>query len=453
MIRARHPRWRGAIAASLVLVSLGLIVEHPVLFVAAIIPLAFVGIDSATTIPDPAALTVSRTIEPQTTVPPGRPVTVTLTVENEGDSVIPDVRVADGVPENLAVVDGTPRGGGTLRPGQRLRVRYLLVARRGDHDFADPQVRIRGFLPAGTTTQRPESAGDTTLSCRLDADAPPLDSSGDDRVGQITADEPGSGVSFHSVRDHHHEDPATRIDWRHYAKRGELATVNYERQVSTTVILVIDARRVNHVVAGPGRPTAVELAAYAATRSATDLLRHGHDIGVAILGRDGPGPAGLHWLEPGSGRDQRTRAVDLFGVATGTGADESAGSVRPMRLVSRTHPAAQVRKILSLAPVGSQLALFSPVLDDGPCSMAETWLAAGHPVVVCSPDVIPTATVSGQFEQIRRRTRLARVQSAGVRTVDWRRGTPLQLVIEKAFAADARLASEATAGVRSGGGG
>lgn len=437
---ARQRRWRGAVATTVVLAVVGLVEQNGVLLLAAALPLSFLVAGSLSVVSSPEGLSATRTVEPRP-APPGRPVEVALTVRNGGDRTVPDVRVADGVPGDLAVLEGTPRAGGTLQPGDSLEVRYLLIARRGEYDFDPPQLRVRGLGAGAVATTTLPVDGDRSLSCRLDADAPPIDERGDGRVGQLTTDRPGEGVTFHSVREYHADDPADRIDWRHYAKRGSLATVDYERTVAATVVLVLDARAPNRVVAGPGRPTAVELAAYAATRALSDLLRSGHDVGVAVVGLDGPGPADLHWLSPASGREQRSRALESFRAATAAGSDaERGGRDHAAELAhERRRTTAQVREVLELAPPGAQVALFSPLLDDAPVEAIETWRAAGLPVVALSPDVVPANTASGQIEQVRRRTRLARCQSAGARTVDWRRGTPLPLAIERAFAVDARL--------------
>lgn len=500
----RLPRFRGAVAAALVLVVAGLLEGGGVLVLGALVPLAFVAYGALSTTSVPDDLRVRRTISP-TPVPPGRPVSVTLTVTNESARTLPDVRVVDGVPRRLAVLEGSPRAGATLAPGDRLSVEYLVVARRGTYDFEPPRVRVRG--PGGTAvaTTTPVPAGGRTLRCRLDADAPPLEERGLDRVGRLTADRAGEGVAFHSTREYRPDDPADRIDWRHYAKRGSLATVSYERQVAATVVLVVDAREPNRVVAAPGRPTAVELAAYAATRTLVDLLGHGHDVGLAILGVDGDGPAGLEWLAPAGGREHRSRALEVLREATasrapatddGTEATDSAtrggagtnsasgvdasGSNAPRGTDvstsnrSRTDPngradrsggpdgrprrdgrpggtRTRVRRLLELAPAGAQLALFSPLLDDPPVEAVGTWRAGGRPVAVLSPDVVPANTVSGQHARTERRTRLARCQAAGARTVDWRRGTPLPLAIEYAFRVEARLPSgQPAAGVTGG---
>jgi len=434
-VNGRQLRHRGGVAAALMLASAGVATQNGAILLAAAIPLVYVVYDSASTVSFPEELTAHRRIEPQP-ARPGGIVTVTLTVTNGSDRTVPDLRVADAVPEKLAVLAGSPRAAATLEPGDELVVRYQVGARRGEYPFDPPQLRLRGLGAAVVSTVRPPTTGEETLVCRLDADAPPIEDYGTGRVGTLTTDDPGQGLAFHSVREHRQDDPADRIDWRHYAKRGELATVNYEREVPGTVILVVDARSPNHVVAGTGRPTAVELQAYAATRAMTDLLRSGHDVGVAVLGLDGPGPVGLHWLPPGSGAEQRALALDRFRAAL--------EAERARRDVDD-----QVHKLLELAPAGSQLTLFSPLLDDEPVGMVETWLAAGLPVTVLSVDVVPTNTVSGQYAGTRRRTRLADCQNAGARAFDWRRGTPLPLVIERAFAATARVpTARATGGGR-----
>ncbi|WP_408956876.1 DUF58 domain-containing protein [Natrinema sp. 74] len=436
----RQLRWRGAVAATVALALVGLLNRTPALLVGAVVPLAFIAYGSLSRVAVPDGLVATRTVSP-TPAPPGQPVTVTLEVTNDSDRTLTDVRLADGVPAELAVLEGSPRAGTTLEPGESHSMTYLVVARRGEYDFDPPQCRLRGLGASAVATVSLPVAGDRSLVCRLDADAPPIESDGNGHTGGLTTDDPGEGVSFHSTREYRPGDPADRIDWRHYAKRGTLATVNYERQVSATVVLVVDARAANRVVAGRGRPTGVDLEAYAATRALTDLLESGHDVGVAVIGLDGPGPAGCHWLEPASGREQRIRGLEhLRHAADGdssTGGD--AKRIQTQATVRRTN--AQVRKVLELAPPNAQLALFTAALDDLPVDAVETWRGAGLPVAVCSPDIVPENTVSGQYEQTRRRTRLARCQAAGARTVDWRRGTPLALVIERAFAADTQLSN------------
>lgn len=428
----RTLRWRGGVAATILLAVAGLAEQDGTLLLSAMIPLGYVAYGMLSSVEVPEELVAERTIAP-TPAAPGQPVRMTLTVSNESNRTLSDFRVVDDVPEALAVMKGTPRAGMPLGPRETCTVEYVVVARRGTHGFGRPRLRLRGPGAGAVATTELDERGDVELVCRLDADAPPIGDTGNTFVGRLTDDQPGEGIEFHSTREYRVGDPASRIDWRQYAKHGTLATVNYERQVSATVVLVLDAREANRVVAGPGRPTAVELSAYAATQAMTDLLRGGHDVAAAVIGLDGPGPAALHWLPASSGSDQRVRALDLF--RAGADGDTDAPDVE-----------AQAQKIAALTSPGAQIVLVSPLLDEKPVSAVETWRASDYQQVVLSPDVLSGNTVSGQFEQVRRRTRLARCQALGARTIDWRRGTPLALVVDYAFAADARLGNSIAGG-------
>ncbi len=434
---ARRVRWRGAVVATVLLGFVGAVEGNGTLLLAATIPLAYVAYGSVSTASVPETLTVARQVDPRV-APPGHPVTVTLSVTNDGDRTVSDLRVVDPVPEALAVMNGTPRGGQTLEPGETLTLSYLVVARRGEFDFPPARLRVRGSGAGAVATTDRTPAGDTRLVCRLDADAPPLSDVGDTRVGRLTTDSPGEGLTFHSTREYRHGDPAGRIDWRGYAKQGELSTINYDRQVSATVVFVLDAREAARVASGPGRPTAVELGAYAATRGLNTLLGAGHDVAVAVVGVDGDGPGGLVWLPPGSGSEQRSRSIALLGEAIDAAPASERDSTR------------QARKLGGLVGREAQFVLVSPLLDDAPVAMLEQWSGSGQSRTVLSPDIVASNTVSGQYEQVRRRTRLARCQAGGARTIDWRRGTPLPTILEATFAVEAHRAGDS---VRAGGGG
>lgn len=438
----RRARWRGAIVAALALAGAGVWAGNGALLLAAGLPLSYLAYGAVSTASVPAEITVSRAVEP-TPAPPGHPVTVRVTVTNESERPVSDLRVVDGVPRDLSVIAGSPRSGETLAAGESLTLEYTLIARRGDHDFEPPRLRVRGTGAGEVATAVRTPDGDDRLVCRLDAEAPPLSDQGNDRVGQRTTSDPGDGFTFHSTREYRRGDPAGRIDWRSYAKRGELSTVNYEQWVSTAVVFVLDARPPSRVTAGPGRPTAVELGAYATTHALTSLLQAGHEVGLAVVGIDGDGPDGLAWIPPGNGGDQRSRAIDLLEDASEAAERDPDGedggeSGTDKGGTAEVDPQQQFRKVIELAGPRSQFVLVSPMLDDGPVTATEGWAALDTARTVLSPDVTAASTVSGQHEHVRRRTRLARCQATGARTIDWRRGTPLPLVLDYAFAVEAR---------------
>lgn len=425
----RLRRFRSAVGASALLVAVGLLLGSGVLVLGAAIPLVFVAYSSFSSTGVPTDVSVTRTLE-ATKVPPEGTVGVTLTVTNEGEEIIEDLRVIDGVPGELAVASGSPRGGGALAPGESFEIDYRVTVRRGLHRFADPTVRTRGLVGGAVTTTSLSPDGDRTVDCRLSVEGPPLHDTGRPVTGRLETNEPGEGLVFHATREHQPTDPAHRLDWRHYAKTSELATVTYDRPVRTAVVIAVDARPVNRVVPGPGRPSGLERSCYAAGRTAAALLERGHDVGLAIVGRRGEHGA-LQWVPPGQGRGQRNRIEGDLTWAL----DEEGQPANPW---------VQVSRIIELTPAAGQLVVLSPLVDEWPLTMVRQSLTAG-PVTVISPDVIAESTVSGTFEAIERRARLANCQGAGAHVIDWRRGTPLQVVLELAFAAEKRTGATATA--------
>jgi uncharacterized protein (DUF58 family) len=422
----RSRRFGAAAAAALFLAGLGVAGGERAVVAAAAVPLAFVAYGALDGVPGVASsgLVAERTVSPAT-APPGCLVRVRLALRNEGPQSLHDVRVVDGAPDGLAVTDGTPRGVARLPPGEEIVVEYAITARRGEHEFDPPRVRLRGRASIATATGVVTAAGDGTLSCRLDAGAPPLADRTARRAGAKTGDEAGPGVEFHSVREYRPGDPASRVDWRHYAKRGELATVDYRERRARSVVVVVDARARNHVVAARGRPTAAELCAYGAVQALDDLLGAGDDVGVAVIGQT-TDEGRVPYLAPGGGAEHRSLAVARCRDAS----DPPGRSAEPPDIDR------QVRTVARRAPPDAQLLLFSPLFDDPPVEAVAAWRARDRSVGVLAPDVLPANTVSGQQARTLRAIRLAAVGATGARAVDWPRGTPLSLVLNRAVAAE-----------------
>ena len=140
MSRRVH-RWSGGVAGIFLLVGVGFLWGNALLLAAAVVPLGYIVYGSLSRLPPDAALAVSRTVadgEPT----PGEPVRVELTVANTGPAALTDVRVIDGVPAELTVVDGSPRACVSLRAGEQTTVTYAVMAKRGSYTFGDTAVRV-----------------------------------------------------------------------------------------------------------------------------------------------------------------------------------------------------------------------------------------------------------------------------------------------------------------------
>ncbi|WP_225335566.1 DUF58 domain-containing protein [Halomicrobium urmianum] len=465
MTARRVRRWGMALVGTLTLVSVALLTAEPFLLAATAVPLAYVLHGALARVPPEVDLRARRRVE--TAEPtPGEPVRVTLTVENAGDRALTDVRVVDGVPEELVVVDGSPRGCRSLRPGESAEVTYELVAKRGSYAFGDPVVRLRPLAATAVATAEVAAGGATSLTSATAVDeAPPSDATLP-RAGTQPSDGGGSGVEFHATREYQHGDPVNRIDWRRYAKAGELTTVEYRREQSVRTVLVVDARPVARVAPEPGYPTGAELAAYAAERTLAALGRGSAVASVAAVGLadedvpGGRGPDGLAWVDAAGAADPRaarlfdgvgnaaTRsargaererdgpaaAADATPDAT-TGADDATGTAAAGDEVTAAADGGETdlddatEALLARLPPTAQVVVYSPLLDDWPVGLVGSLAARGYPTTVVSPDVARGETVGQRVAAAERAFRLEAVKLAGASAVDWDLDRPVDVAL------------------------
>jgi uncharacterized protein (DUF58 family) len=443
-------RFDAAVLAGVVLVTTGAVFGNGVLVVSATVPLVYA---VAATVSRPPAPTVAveRSLAPAVATA-GQPTTVTLTVRNEGDRILPDVRLHDRPPEGVRV-RGRPCGCLSLRPGESDSLSYEIVAGHGDHEFGDPTAQFRPLSAVEARTDRLAAAGDDTLQCRRLAATPAVRAASDRRIGARTADTPGSGLEFHSVREHRHGDAVNRVDWRGFAKTGELTTVNFRETNASETVVVVDARAPGRVVRKAGFPTAAEFAVHASEGVFDRLLDSGHRVGLAALGIDAEAVgattpsdrAGRPWVPVGDDATTRTRAEAVLEAAADAAAAERTSPRAPAigGVRHRTEPtdAAALRERL---PRGADVVLVSSLLDDAPLSLARALSGAGHAVVVVSPDVTGSdsgpgaASAAGSNETglgarvaaLQRDLRIRRLRSRNRRVVDWETTEPLSTAME-----------------------
>ena len=486
MNRTRVPRWRGALAGTLLMTTLGLLYAEHRLFAAAVVPLAYVAFGALSSLSSATTPGVERTFDP-TSPPPGASVKVTLRVRNEGESALSDVRVVDGVPDELAVVEGSPRAALALRPGEGATISYSVVAKRGDHEFDDPAVRARTASATDRVTTAVEVEGETTLSCARSVSDPPFGRASPRRIGTHTTDSGGEGIEFHSTREYRPGDPLSRLDWRRFAKTGDLTTVRFREERAARTLVVVDARPVTRTTPSAGYPNGTELCAYAGERLYDALTAANVATSVTAVGLDeGDVPGGLPAdALPWAASDDRGSSARLVFEAVGRAADrddpdevpsDGAGEV-PTGVTegvdtveSTAEPAtgdsaavadggdsdapakgedehATIHRLLARLPADAQVVLVSPVLDDWPASLARSLSVRGYDLAVLSPDVTggssggessgkggsdrdsPGRTVAGTHRAIR----LWDLRTTGATTVDWDVDDPLDIALERSL--------------------
>jgi uncharacterized repeat protein (TIGR01451 family) len=473
---------RAWVAATLGLVGLGLLFAEPTLLGAALVPLAFLGYATLSGQPGTVQLQVARTLS-KPTAAPGETVTVRLTVENDGDRTLTDLRVLDGYPD-LTVTEGAPRAATALAPGESTTVEYDLLTRRGVFEFGPALVRVRSLSGTAHRTVTADVSGPDQLVGRpAGASVTPSSADGVREVG--------GGVEFHATREYRRGDPLGRIDWRHVAKTGEFVTVQYREPRTARTALVVDAREPVRGRLEPGRPSLAALSVDAAESLADGL---GHRLcGVGVAGLDAAvADDGVVWLDSRSSRVEsllgtvRTRVggaapdPEHEDVTTATGSTprtrpSADGGYREPATNSMSgggHGGSDERSesgdgregsdgssgsgdgrggpeglsegggvssapaepdavdgvavgLLASVPDGARVVLCTPALDGWPDTFARLAREHGHDVTVLSPR-IDASTVAGRLAERRRRGALERLGEQ-VQTVEYEPGRPVVL--------------------------
>ncbi len=406
----------GVSAVALVCLGVGLVALEPGVLLAGIVGVGYAAYSRFAS-PGPAELVAERTVseaEPE----PGETVQVTLTVANEGGRFRPDVRIVDGVPERLAVTDGSPRRGTALRPGESVTLSYAVTVKRGEHEFGPALVLTRNL--AGTNEQELLLEAETTVRSVL-SPAPlsvsvPLRKRATQHAGRVGTDTGGEGLEFHAVREYQPGDAMSRIDWNRRARTGELATLEFRQERAVRAAVVVDARPDAYVGHSPVAQHAVDRSVDAAYRIFARLLDDGHQAGLAAFGR------GDCWLAPGASTTHRQRGRELLASSESLQSSHTGTSPRTTRWI---------RKLRRRLPENTQLIVLSPLVDAGALRLARSFEARGHPVTVVSPDPTRTGTTSHRLMAVRRAVIVTVLRQAGIPVIDWGPTESLDAAVKK----------------------
>lgn len=397
----RHThRWYGIAGIAFVLAGTGIITNRPTLLLASIVGIAYATYAAAAT-PPTIDLDITRTLS-DPTPSLDDPVTVTLTITNHGPTIT-DLRLIDGVPPYLAVKDGSPRLGTSLRTGKTAAYSYTVTAHRGVHTF-DP-ITIIARDPSGAIEHETTQTVDTTLTC-IPALEPtpapiPLRAQTTQFAGTVSADEPGAGVEFYATREYRPGDPIGSIDWNRLARTGDLTTIQYHEERRATIVLLLDTRRDAYV---GGTPHAVEHLIEAARTTFATLLDHGHRVGIGAIS---PTP---FWLAPNTGAAHRARARQH--LATHPAFDTTPPEDRIVATLI-------LGELLRQLPHHAQIYAYSPMTDDNIEAAIARLDAAGHPVTAITPDVTGTDTPGRHLARTERQLRIDRLRQHRLPVIDW----------------------------------
>lgn len=411
-------RWRGIAAVALLAGTVGLVAKRPDVLLLAVVGVVYAAYPRLTS-PATVELSIDRTLSEADPIHE-EPVEVTVTVENAGSSFIPDLRLVDGVPPMLTLVGGTARHAAALRPGGTTSFSYTVEAIHGSHEFEPATAIVRDV--SGANEVEVEVSAEHTIDCQsLVPTVPIRRRTRRHSFGQIVTDEGGSGIEFHQTREYRHGDAMSRIDWRRYARTGDLTTVEFREERTASVVLCLDARPAAYRGASDEEPHGVAYELTAAEQMVSALLDDRLYVGLAAIGRE------FYWLAPktGSGQAEDTRRIL---------ASHPTLSVYPPN-GDRPSPAMARQQVVELRKhLGSedQVLLVSPLADGFMAEVAVELEESGHAVTVVSPDVTADDTIGGRLVRTERRHRIRSLRESNVVVIDWDTDTPLGTALVRA---------------------
>ena len=444
----RSSRWNVGLLVAFVLSGAGFVLSNTALVLGAVIALAYVGYGYATRAPA-MAVEVTRAVSDTSPVP-GEPVDVVLTVENVGGHPIPELRVVDGVPADLNVDSGTPRGCDSLRPEESVTLTYTVDALRGTHQFDPVTVWTRNV---SASVEREATADlDCSIQCRDPLEEMTIRGNTTPYTGQIPTNDGGQGVEFHATREYQSTDPLKQLDWNYWARTGEPRTIEFRQHRAADVVVLLDDRSVARCSRDEYTPDAVTLGQHAALRVADALLDESNAVGVATL-------KGRAFVAPGRGRDQlrhieqalRESSVDSnehgpFGDIqrsffrhidevtedrpdVGAEATSPTGHTGTPFIGDGGSATTWLRKRL---PANAQVVFITPLLDDLPGQIARRLKAEDNDVMILSPNVTTTETPGGTVARIERHERIRALRARKFKVADWPAERPLSVALERA---------------------
>ncbi len=409
-------RWIGISAMVLFAAGVGVAANSAGLLLASLVAVAFLGYARLSRPPD-VSVSVTRAVR-DASPDPGDTVGVRLTITNDGDRTLPDLRIVDGVPTELSVVRGSPRIGTALRPGASTTVEYAVEAKRGTHEFDPVTVLARSASGAH------ERSLNAAVGTRLTAHPPlemdrlvPLRGLTTPYTGRVPTTTGGEGVEFFATREYRRGDSLSRVDWNRLARDGELSTLEFREERLATVVLVPDLRLRSYVRGDDENLHAADRSIAATGELFAALLESGDRVGIAAIADDDV------WLPPGSGGDHRARARELLAT------HDAFASERPTSGVSSVWG---FRTITTRLPANAQVVLLSPLVDEGAFEMARRFDARGHDVTVVSPRPTVGADVSERVGDLRRSLRIVQLREVGIRVADWSPDERLASTLERA---------------------
>ena len=337
----------------------------------------------------------------------GDKIMVDLTISNKSYRRTQQIEIFDNVPHEMKLHHGINQMRMNLGPGQSTKISYYVrCPLRGYYTLGPVSVRYRNSFNLFVNESQIDSRSDITVfpqvrdieEALLKSDVPNM------YTGATTLKTPGPGMEFYSLREYVSGDSFRSINWKAFARTGELMVNEKTRDAVTDVFIILDTRDVSRI--GTVLKNSLEMGSVAAASVSSHFLKRRDSVALVTYGDK------MNYLGPETGDKQN------FKVLSNLASVNSSGSM-PLQAVTNA--------ITSRISRGSPVFIISSLEGDGTTLPAIRSLAGrGHEVVVLSPSSIDLERLvsriprlSYEVLKLERQNRLTAISGYGAKVIDW----------------------------------
>ncbi len=391
------------------LILIGMMISNFQLMIAGLTFISFLAINGW--VSGHSDLEITRTINGTETtmanVYKGDDVIVELTISNNSYRRTQQLEVFDNVPHEMKMRQGINQMRMNLGPGQSARIKYRVrCPLRGHYTLGPVSVRYRNVFNLFANESKVQDRTDITVfpqvreieEALLRSDVPKM------YTGATTLKTPGPGMEFYSLREYLPGDAFRSINWKAFARTGELMVNEKTRDAVTDVFIILDTRDVSRI--GTVLKNPLEMGTIAAASVSNYFIRRRDSVALVTYGER------MDYLSPETGDNQG------YKVLSNLAAVRAKGSM-PLQAVTNAMSSRMSR--------GSPVFIISSLEGDGTTLPAIRNLAArGHEVIVLSPSSIDLERLisriprmSYEVLKLERQNRLTAISGYGAKVIDW----------------------------------
>jgi len=391
------------------LILIGMMISNFQLMIAGLTFISFLAINGW--VSGHSDLEITRTINGTETtmanVYKGDDVRVELTISNNSYRRTQQLEVFDNVPHEMKMRQGINQMRMNLGPGQSARIKYRVrCPLRGHYTLGPVSVRYRNVFNLFANESKVQDRTDITVfpqvreieEALLRSDVPKM------YTGATTLKTPGPGMEFYSLREYLPGDAFRSINWKAFARTGELMVNEKTRDAVTDVFIILDTRDVSRI--GTVLKNPLEMGTIAAASISNYFIRRRDSVALVTYGDR------MDYLPPETGDNQG------YKVLSNLAAVRAKGSM-PLQAVTNAMSSRMSR--------GSPVFIISSLEGDGTTLPAIRNLAArGHEVIVLSPSSIDLERLisriprmSYEVLKLERQNRLTAISGYGAKVIDW----------------------------------